>query len=135
MITLNAMKSSLYLLLLVSLLSCKHGSDTKTPKSKAEIQAAYLRKALATDDYKNAAMNVERINKDLDSVKKGTLKPVVVIFIFNNSLGNTMGQVDSVSQVEEKMKKDTDYLRSVQLKAAADLARADSAKMKSKVKH
>ncbi len=130
------MNRSLCLLLVLSLLSCNQQSkEAKNQKSKAEQQAEYLRKALKTDDYRNALMNIKRVNDGLDSVKKGSLKPVVVIFVYNNSIGTTIGQADNIPQVEEKMKQDTAYLKSVQLKAASDLASLDSAGKKPTVKH
>jgi hypothetical protein len=119
------MKKLLYLLLMLSLLSC----NFKT-KSETELRSEYLKKALESDTYKNAFMNVKRVKDGLDSVKQGVLKPNVVIFEYNNSIGTSTGQVDNIAQVEKAMKKDTDYLKSVQLKVAADLALADKKDIK-----
>jgi hypothetical protein len=109
------MKKLLYLLVVVTLLSC-NSKPTRTE---------YLKKALESDTYKNAFENVKRVNAGLDSVKKGVLDPRVVIFIYNNSIATATEQAVKISQVEEGMKKDTAYLKAVQLKVADDLALAD----------
>ena len=53
-----------------------------------------------------------------------------VIFVYNNSIATPTAQVKTVAQVKEGMKNDTAFLKAAQLKAARDLASADSAKMK-----
>jgi hypothetical protein len=121
------MKKLLYPLLLLpiaigTLLSC--GSKQK-PKSEAELKAIYLQNALKSDAYKNAFMNVKRVNDALDSVKKEKLDTIVPIFEYNNSIATTTAQLKTVAQVAEAMKNDTAYLKAVQLKAAADSALAD----------
>ncbi|MDB5143708.1 MAG: hypothetical protein JWQ66_2421 [Mucilaginibacter sp.] len=116
------MKKLLYPLLLLTLLSC---GPKQKPMSAAELKAAYMQSALKSDAYKNAFMNVKRINDALDSVKKGKLDTVVPIFEYNNSIATATAQVKTVAQVAEAMKKDTAYLKAVQLKAATDSALAD----------
>jgi hypothetical protein len=116
------MKKLLYPLLMLTLLSC---GPKQKPMSAAELKAGYLQSALKSDAYKNAFMNVKRVNDALDSVKKGKLDTVVPIFEYNNSIATATAQVKTIAQVTEAMKKDTAYLKSVQLKAAADSALAD----------
>jgi hypothetical protein len=116
------MKNLLYPLLILTLLSC---GPKQKPMSAAELKAEYLKRALKSDEYKNAFMNVKRVNDALDSVKKGKLDTVVPIFEYNNSIATATAQVKTVAQVAEAMKKDTAYLKAVQLKAAADSALAD----------
>jgi len=118
------MKKLLYPLLILALLSC---GPKQKPMSAAELKAAYLQSALKSDAYKNAFMNVKRVNDALDSVKKGKLDTVVPIFEYNNSIATATATAPAktIAQVTEAMKKDTAYLKSVQLKAAADSALAD----------
>jgi hypothetical protein len=89
-----------------------------------------LQDALKTDEYKNAYMNIQRVNDFLDSLKKGSTDSGAVIFIYNNSIATPTTQVKTVAQVKEGMKKDTSFLKAAQLKAANHLASADSAKRK-----
>ena len=112
------MRRPLYLLLVLSLLSCQK------QKSKAE----YMQDALKSDRYKNASMNIRRVKDILDSVKKGKLDTTAAIFVYNNSIATPSTQVKTVAQVEEGMKNDTALLKAAQLKAAAELASADSLK-------
>ena len=128
------MKRLLYPLLMLSLLSCGQNSDKiKTQKSDTlKSKAQYLRDALKTDEYKNAYMNIQRVKDILDSVKKGSMDSTAVIFVYNNSIATPTTQVKTVAQVKEGMKNDTAFLKAAQLKAANDLALADSAKMKAR---
>jgi hypothetical protein len=120
------MKNLLYLLLVLTLLACNSKSNKPVkPKSEAEIKAQYLQKALESDSYKNAYMNVRRVKDILDSVKKGSMDSIAAIFVYNNSIATATQQVHTVAQVQQGIKKDTAYLKSVQLKVAADLALAD----------
>jgi hypothetical protein len=130
------MKKLLYLLLALTLLSCKPKSNEPIKKKSAdERRSEYLQKALKSDEYKNAYMNIQRVKDGLDSVKKGSLNPIVVIFEYNNSIATPTSQVNTISQVEKEMKKDTAYLKAVQLKVAADMALSDSTNINSKTKH
>jgi hypothetical protein len=121
------MKKLLCILIVLALFSCKPKSNEPV---KQKTQAEYLQDALRSDTYKNAYLNLQRVKQGLDSVKKGVLKPEVVIFEYNNSIATPTSQVKTIAQVQEGMKKDTAYLKAVQLKVAADMASSDSAKMK-----
>ena len=116
------MKKLLYPLLVLTLLSC---GPKQKPMTEAELKAEYLKRALNSDAYKNAFQNVKRVNSFLDSVKKGKMDTNIVIYIYDNSIATAMAQAKTVAQVREAMKKDTAYLKSVQLKAAADSALVD----------
>lgn len=113
------MKKSLYLLLTLALFSCK---------SKPHEPEEYMHKALLSDEYKNAYMNFNRVRSGIDSVKKGTVDSNNVIFIYNNSIASPTAQVKTMAQVEQEIKKDTGYLKAVQLKVANDMATAASKK-------
>jgi len=126
------MKRLFYPLLTLTLFSCAQNAD----KSKAQnadtlkSKAQYLQDALKTDEYKNEYMNIQRVKDMLDSVKKGSMDSVAVIFVYNNSIATPTTQVKTVAQVKEGVKNYTALLKAAQLKAANKLASADSAKMK-----
>jgi hypothetical protein len=126
------MKRLLYSLLILSLFSCgQNGDKSKGQKSDTlKSKAQYLQDALKTDEYKNAYMNIQRVKDMMDSVKKGSMDSTAVIFVYNNSIATPTTQVKTVAQVKEGMKKDTAFLKAVQLKAANELTSADSAKIK-----
>ena len=126
------MKRLFYPLLALSLFSCGQNTE-KSKAQKADTlksKAQYLQDALKTDEYKNAYNNVQRVKAFLDSVKKGSMDSTAAIFVYNNSIAAPTAQVKTVAQVKEGMKNDTGFLKATQLKAAAELASADSAKMK-----
>jgi len=87
-----------------------------------------MQDALNSDRYKNASMNIQRVKDMLDSVKKGKLDTTAAIFVYNNSIATPATQVKTLAQVELGMKNDTALLKAAQLKAAAELASADSVK-------
>ena len=118
------MKHFIYLLMPLAIFSCK---PKNTKKSEAEKQAIYMKRALASDMYKDACMNVQRINLALDSIKKGVLDSNVAIFEYNNSMVDHTSQVKTLAQVEKGMKNDTAYLKATLSQAVHDMALADSA--------
>lgn len=123
------MKKLLYLLPAIALFACHPKSNEPVKKeSAAEVKTEYLQKALKSDSYKNASQNFQRVRDIMDSVKKGKLDSNAIIFVYNNSIATPATQVKTVAQVKEGMKKDTAYLKEIQLKAAAELASADSIK-------
>ena len=121
------MRRLLYPLLVLLLFSCNQNSkEPKQPKTKAE----YLQAALKSDGYKNASGSIQRVKDVLDSVKKGSMDSIAVIFVYNNSIAPQTAQAKTVADVEEGMKNDTAFLKAAQLKAAADMEAADSVKNK-----
>jgi len=117
------MKYFICLLIPLVLFSCK---QKNSKKSDAEKHALYLKRALASDMYKNAYMNVQRINQALDSIKKGVLDSNVAIFEYNNSIIDRTSQVKTLAQVEKGMKNDTAYLKATLSQIVHDMALADS---------
>src|ERR1700693_503980 len=103
------MKKLFYLLLLLVLFSCKEKSPSKSD---------YLQRALKSDTYKIALANVKRVKDSLQSVKKGFKDTAAVIFLYNYTIADSTSQAKTISQVEKGMKKDTDFLKSVQIKIA-----------------
>jgi hypothetical protein len=125
------MKKLLYPMLILALFACKPKTSAPVKvKTPAELHAEYLKKALASDEYKNAYMNLNRVKMLLDSAKKEPRDSIAAIFVYNNSIATAAQQAHTVAQVNEAMKNDTAYLKAVQVRVADNLAAADSAKMK-----
>jgi hypothetical protein len=101
-------------LLFLALFSC-----TEKPLSKSD----YLQRALKSDTYKIALTNVKRVKDSLDSVKKRPADSNAVIYLYNTTVATSTGQVKTIAQVEKEMKRDTDILKSVQMKIAAEMAK------------
>ena len=112
------MKHLLYLLMPLTLFSCK---------SETERRADYKKKALASDSYKDAYMNVKREHDVIDSVKKRKWDPRIAVFMYNNSIADQKHQVKTLAEVEEAMKNDTAYLKAALVRITNQMASADSA--------
>ena len=125
------MKKLLYPMIILAIFACKPKASAPVKvKSAAELKADYLQKALASDEYKNAYMNINTVKSFLDSAKEKPEDTIAAIFVYNNSIATANKQTHTVAQVKQGLKNDSAYLKAVQLKVAADLATADSAKMK-----
>ena len=102
-------------------------SDTSESSMKAKIYNDALQtdynKALQSDTYKNAWMDVQQIKEDVNLADSSLISKDGVINEFNNGVGQTMGQVKKLSQVKEKLKNiDSTYLKFVALKVSAQIA-------------
>jgi len=121
------MKKLLYIAIAIALLSChSKNNEPVKKKSDAELRSEYLQKALKNDSYKNASRSFQLVRALLDSFKKGRMDSTAVIFVYNNSIATPATQIKTVADVEKGLKKDTSYLKSVQLKVATDMASEDS---------
>jgi len=107
------MRHLFHLLLLLALFSCKE----KTPSD-----SDYLDRALKSDTYKIVLGNVKMVKDSLDSAKKRPVDTNAVIYLYN-TIGFSINQVKTISEVEKAMKKDTVFLKSVQMKIAAQMAK------------
>jgi hypothetical protein len=107
------MKKLFYLLLLPVLFSCKQ----KNPS-----QSDYMHRALLSDHYKIILVYLQRVKDSLDLMKKHPIDTTVVIYEFN-LIGGKSTQVNTMSQVEIAMKKDTEFLKSVQMNIATQMAK------------
>jgi len=108
------MKKLFYLLLLLALFSCKQKNSGKPD---------YMQRALKSDTYKIVLANVKRVKDSLDVLKKRPVDTNAVIYEYNTIVANSTIQVKTMSQVEQQMKKDTDFLKSVQKKIADQMAK------------
>jgi hypothetical protein len=113
------MKHLLYSLILLSLFSCK--------QSETERRADYKKKALESDSYKDAVMNLKRVKDVLDSVKERKWDSKIAVFVYNNSIADQQHQVQTIEEVEKGMKNDTAYLKATLLRITNQMAAADSA--------
>lgn len=121
------MNKLLYFLPALILLSC-HPKSNKSVKKKtpAELHTEYLQKALKSDNYKNEAATFQMVRSLLDSFKKGKRDSNQAIFVYNNSIATPATQIKTIAQLERELKKDTTYLKTIQLKSANEMASSDS---------
>ena len=108
------MKKLFYPLIFLAFYSCR-----EKPASEAD----YMQRALKSDTYKVVLSNVKRVKDSLALIKNRPIDTNAVIYEYNTILPNSPIQVTTISQVEEEMKKDTELLKSVQVKIAAQLAK------------
>lgn len=119
-------------------LSCNSKSQTTIKESKdtsaAAIQADYLQRAKESQEFKNAWIELQKVKINVGLAENKSVDTDRVVDEFNNSIGAVMGRVDNIAEVKEKLKKDTAYLKIIQLKIAANIALSDAADANSKIK-
>lgn len=100
----------------------------KKTTDAAEAQKT-LSSALATTDYTNAVKNVNELAINIDLAKQGLLSKTEVLKEYNDTIGKTTGQVQSLDDAEKALTKNADsYVQMMLYKAAANLALEDAAK-------
>jgi hypothetical protein len=119
------MKKLFYPVLLFALLSCKQKNPDKSD---------YLHRALESDDYKIVLSNIKRVKDSLDLLKTRPIDTNAVIYEYNTIIPSSKMEVKTMSQVENGMKKDTDFLKSAQTYIANKMAQ-DHQDSISQVKH
>lgn len=103
-------------------------------KSKAAIdsfklQMEDLNKALESTDFKNAVEGVEKMRIEIDLAKQGFLNKKAVVDEYNKTLGQTLGQVNSLEEAERRLTEGGEaYIKMTLYKAAANLALEEAAK-------
>jgi hypothetical protein len=131
-------KPILFIAIISVLLSCNSKSQTAIKESKdtsaAAIQADYLQRAKESQEFKNAWIELQKVKINVGLAENKSVDTDRVVDEFNNSIGAVMGRVDNIAEVKEKLKKDTAYLKIIQLKIAANIALSDAADANSKIK-
>lgn len=108
------MKKIFCIIISLALFSCK-----EKPPSTSD----YLQRALKSDLYKIALTNVKRVKDSLDVLKKRPVDTNAVIYEYNTIIPNPPTQVKTMSQVENGMKKDSEFLKSIQVSIADQMAK------------
>jgi hypothetical protein len=108
------MKKLFYLLPLLALFSCKQKNPSKSD---------YMHRALESDDYKIVRSNIKRVKDSLELLKKRPIDTNAVIYEYNTIIPTSKMEVKTMSQVENGMKKDTDFLKSAQTYIADKMAK------------
>ncbi|HEY4326805.1 MAG TPA: hypothetical protein VGN20_22655 [Mucilaginibacter sp.] len=103
------MKHLFYLSLLIGLFSCKQKEASKSD---------YMQRALKSDAYK---IKLADYNRVLDSLKNGSKDTNAVIFIYNTIFDLSKVQAKNMLDVKNGIKRDSGYLKSEQMKIAAQL--------------
>ncbi|WP_121810894.1 hypothetical protein [Mucilaginibacter kameinonensis] len=102
-------------------------------KGKEAIDAAKLsldslNKGLSSTDYSHAIENVDMLRIKVGLARKGMIDKSEVVKEYNNTIGQTIGQVKSLDEVETILKNNSaDYIKSVMYKAAAMAAVKEAA--------
>ncbi len=83
----------------------------------------------AGDGFEKATVEVETLKTEIDLAKQGFLDKEKVLKQYNDTVGKTTGQTDSLSKAEQLLiDKGPAYIKVMLLKAAATLALEDAAK-------
>jgi len=96
---------------------------------QAKLSLNTLNKALADTNYAQAIKQVDELRINVNLAKNGFIDKQFVLKQYNDSLGESMGKVKTLNEVENKLTKNgTEYIKMTLLKASAQLALQDSAK-------
>lgn len=97
---------------------------------QAKLSIADLNKALASTDYTNAIENVRQLKTDIELARQKLVDKTQVVKEYNDKLGDAMGSVKTLAQVEAKIAEKADaYVKMTLYKAAAHMALQESAKL------
>jgi len=95
---------------------------------QAKISLSELNKGLSSTDYSKAIQNVDELRIKVDLAKKGFALKSDVVKEYNKTLGQTVGQVKTLDQVETSLKNNAkDYIQMMLYKASALSAIKESA--------
>ncbi|HTK20405.1 MAG TPA: hypothetical protein VL442_12845, partial [Mucilaginibacter sp.] len=101
----------------------------KAKLTELKLKQDEMNNAFASSDYTNAIKNINKLTIDIDLAKQGFLDKTKVLNEYNTVLGETIGRADSLDKAESLIvQKGNAYIQMTLLKAAANLAAADSAK-------
>lgn len=88
-----------------------------------------LNKALESTDFGNAVQNIERLRSALDMVKKGMVDKKSVVEEYNKTIGQTVGEVKNLDEVERFLIANAEnYVKMTLYKASANLALEEASK-------
>lgn len=100
-----------------------------TTLSKTEIQQKSFQQAISGNEYKEAIKNITELTVNLELAKKGFIDKDRVIDEYNNSIGKTTGNVDTLAEAEKGLTDNADkFIKATLLKAAAEIVLADASK-------
>ncbi len=102
-------------------------------KGKAAIDQAkesikMLNKAIESTDFSRAIVNVNELKINIDLAKRGLIDKMDVLEHYNNTIGNTTGQVKSLDEAEKALARNAkNYVQMTIYKTAANLALQEAA--------
>jgi hypothetical protein len=100
--------------------SLNKGKDAMA-QAKQNFEA--LNNAVGSTDYKNAIKDVIQLKIAIDNNKKSTIDKTAVVKQYNDTLGKSMGHLETIEQVENRIKKgSSEYIKWTLQKAAANYA-------------
>ena len=87
---------------------------------QAKLSLNELNKGLSSTDYSKAIENVDTLKIKVDLAKKGFIQKSEVVKEYNKTLGQAIGQVKTLNQVETVLKNNAqDYIKMMLYKASA----------------
>ena len=96
--------------------------------TKAQATQENLNKSLEQGSYADAVKNVNELRINIDLAKNGFIDKGVVLKQYNETIGQTTGQVKSLREAEIALNKNADaYIQFTLLKAAAQLSLSNAA--------
>jgi hypothetical protein len=106
-------------------------SFTDGGKALNDFKTRYndLSKALDSGGFQDAIKNVSDLKIQIDLAKKGFIDKKDVVELYNKTMGQTTGQVNTLAEAEQKLTQaGPEYIRMMLLKAAANIALEEAAK-------
>jgi hypothetical protein len=101
----------------------------KDALDKTRESQELLNKAMAGTEYSSAIKSLDELKINVGLAKQGFIDKRDVVEQYNETIGNTMGQVKTLDEVEQKLVKNGPaYIQMMLLKAAAQLALQEAAK-------
>jgi hypothetical protein len=87
---------------------------------QAKLSLSSLNKGLSSTDYSNAIENLNQLKIKVDLAKRGMTDKSEVVKEYNKTIGQAIGQVKSLDQVETMLKDNaSNYVKTMLFKAAA----------------
>jgi len=100
----------------------------KEALDKAAMSLANLNKALDDTSFADAIKNVDELKIQIDLAKKGIADKEEVLKQYNDTIGKTTGQVESLDQAEKALAANAnDYIQMTLKKAAANISLQEAA--------
>jgi len=100
-----------------------------TASSKAKLSQETLEKAISSSSYTDAVKNLSELRINIQLAKDGFIDKESVLKQYNETIGQTTGQVKTLDEAEKALAKNADnFIRVTLYKAAAQLALEEAAK-------
>ena len=104
-------------------------TDVNTELTKSEAKFQSMNAALGSSEYSNAIVSVSRLREEIKLAKEGFINKTETLKSYNDTIGKTIGQANSLDEAESLIVKHGDaYIQMMLLKAEANEALNSAAK-------